>query len=389
MSNKIKKRKLVSILINDLSSNAIVRTFPIAKTLSEKYNIEIIGPVLGKEIFIPYRNEFNFRIVKKNKGHKIFSAFSIIKQLMDYISGDIIYAFKPKITSFGVGLLVSKIRKIPIILDIEDLETDRWNKRGIFNKLKLSFERFDFYNEYFNNFCEKLISFADHKIVVSKLLKKKYGGTIIVHGVNTKVFDPVLYIKDDYRERLNLEKNIKYIIFSGLPREHKGIEELIKAIIAINLKNLKLLIVGGDIQDSYYKKLLSIGGDFIINVGQRPHKEMPAFLAASDIVVLPQRKTSFAMAQVPGKVFEAMAMAKPIIATNVSDLEIILKDCGIVIESSIDTTELENKIKMILNDVNFATTLGEKAREKCEAEYSWDQMKNKLFPIFDKYLKEE
>ena len=119
---------------------------------------------------------------------------------------------------------------------------------------------------------------------------------------------------------------------------------------------MKILIVGGDIHHKYYKKLLSIGGGFIKAVGPRPHSEMPSFLAASDMVVLPQRKTLFAKAQVPAKVFEAMAMGKPIISTSISDLPEILDRCGIVIEPNLDTTNLENQIKILVNiNVNMAT----------------------------------
>jgi glycosyltransferase involved in cell wall biosynthesis len=217
---------------------------------------------------------------------------------------------------------------------------------------------------------------------VSNFLQSKFGGTKIVHGVDIYAFDPCRLGKLEARRNLGLDDDSKYILFSGMPREHKGVEELIKSVVNLNLKNLRLLMVGGDIQNSYYKRLLSLGGECILSFGPRPHSEMATFLAAADIVVLPQRKTVFSEAQVPAKVFEAMAMAKPIISTNVSDLPEILDGCGIIVKSSLDTMVLESQIEMLLDDMLESSVIGARAREKCISQYSWDTMEKKIVPIF-------
>ena len=79
-----------------------------------------------------------------------------------------------------------------------------------------------------------------------------------------------------------------------------------------------------------------------------------------------------------------MAMAKPIIATNVSDLPQILKGCGIVVEPE-DVSGLAEKISWVFSNPLEAEEMGRRAREKCIEEYSWDVMEKKLVAIFDKY----
>jgi len=374
-------------LIFDLSSNAIVRTYPIAKTLSKRYDIEIIGPILGKEVYSPYKGEFKFKSIRIKKNINKISAFIIfIKNMLDCIEGDIIYAFKPKLTSFGIGLLAKLYMRVPLILDIEDLETAHFSELSLKDKLRLFTKCFDLHNDFYNYFIELLIPFSNERIVVSEMLKTRFGGTKIPHGVDTDFFDPNMFNKQHIRDEFKLKRDIKIILFSGLPREHKGIEELIIAIKNIDRKEIRLLIVGGDPNDSYYKKILSAGYQFIIAVGPKPHSEMPKYLAVSDIVVLPQRKTPFAMAQVPGKVFEAMAMAKPIISTNVSDLKEILDGVGIIIEPNRQSKTLEKEIIYLLENQNIANELGVKARKTCVNNFNWDKMGSKLYPIFNKYL---
>ena len=384
------RRKTISVLVFDLSDNSLVRVYPIVKVLSRRYNVEIIGVVFGDEIYNPYQNEFNFKTIRKNRERgKLISYFLMVRDVIKSIKGDVIYAFKPKFFSFGVGVLVKLYRRIPLVLDIEDFETANWYKKPLLLRVKLIFDRFDLENEFVNYIVEKLIPLANEKIVVSRFLQDKFGGIKIVHGVDTNTFNPNLFNKTKIRGEIGLAREHKYILFSGMPREHKGIEELMVAIKKINRNDLKLLMVGGDIEHPYFKTILEIGGQSIVPIGPRPHNEMPKYLAASDIVVLPQRETLFANAQIPAKVFEAMAMGKPIISTNVSDLGEILDGCGIIIDpicSIDDSTELEGNIKALIDDNGLAARYGALAREKCVEQYSWDQMEKKLLPVFEKYL---
>jgi len=97
------------------------------------------------------------------------------------------------------------------------------------------------------------------------------------------------------------------------------------------------------------------------SVGPQPHALMPELLALSDMVVLPQRRTPIASAQVPAKVFEAMAMAKPIVATRMSDLPEILDNCGLLVEPG-DIAQLAAAIERLLHDEPLGAELGRRAR---------------------------
>ena len=57
-------------------------------------------------------------------------------------------------------------------------------------------------------------------------------------------------------------------------------------------------------------------------------------------------------------------MWKPIIATNVSDLQNILNGCGIIVESG-DIHGLATKIKYIFDNPDIAERMGNADREKC------------------------
>ena len=381
------KKKKISILVFNLSSNALVRTYPMAKTLSRKYLIEIIGVGSDSQIYKPYKKEFKFKTIERDKSrNSLVSYFLLFKDILKSIDGDLVYAFKPKLTSYAPALLAKIFHNIPVILDIEDLETVEWRQASLIARIKLIFSRYDSNNEFLNFIMEKLIPLANEKIVVSSYLQSQFGGSKVFHGVNTSIFDPTLYEKQKERYRLNLDQDKFYILFSGMPREHKGVEDLLDAIRNIADDRIRLLLVGGDKDDGYVAHLKKVGSSLLEHTGPQPHSLMPSYLSASDIVVLPQKDTLFASAQVPAKVFEAMAMKKPIIATKVSDLEEILENCGILIEPIVKTHELENKIQLLLEKKDYGNKLGTAAMHKSISCYSWDKMAEDLYPIFDRYL---
>jgi glycosyltransferase involved in cell wall biosynthesis len=114
----------------------------------------------------------------------------------------------------------------------------------------------------------------------------------------------------------------------------------------------------------------------------QPFAKIPYFLSAADVVALPQRDIPFAHAQVPAKVFDAMAMAKPIIATDVGDLPAILQGCGIIIPPG-DVKALGEAIHKVVDNPDLASALGNRARQRCINQYSWGKMSEDLIPIIE------
>ncbi len=376
----------ISILVFDLSNNSMVRTYPIAKVLERNYDIEVIGPVFGGGVYEPYRDEFQYKTTIFKKDGNCISRLSSIKgginQLIDQIDGDVVYAFKPRFTSFGIALISGLFRKIPLVLDMEDWDTDEYFRASFFDKIKsLRSINDPNYNMLWNRALDMMIRRTDGITVVSDFLQNRYGGTKLPHGVDCVSFDPAGYNREALRKQWKVEDKFT-ILFTGMPRLHKGLDDLVQAMELLSDARVCLMFVGP--QTEYLDAIKKRSKINIIDTGVQPHLKMPEFLSLADVVVLPQKNTAVAQAQVPGKVFEAMAMAKPIIATNVSDLPQILEGCGLVVSPS-DPVGLSEAIKRMLNDSTFSNECGQKAREKCIKQYSWDAMEKILTDVFAKF----
>jgi glycosyltransferase involved in cell wall biosynthesis len=111
--------------------------------------------------------------------------------------------------------------------------------------------------------------------------------------------------------------------------------------------------------------------------GLQPFSAVPEFLALADVIVIPQRETAATIGQMPAKLYDAMAMAKPIVATSVSDIPDALEGCGWLVPPG-SPPELARAIGEALSDPERAERMGSRAREKCEREFSWDAMERAL-----------
>jgi len=394
---KIRKGRFmkISILTPDLSHNCLGRAYLLAKVLQRRYEIEIVGPIFGDGIWEPVADDKTIEY-KSVKISGRFKPYWQIKELAKKIDGDVVYASKPLFTSFGIGLLKKALKRKPLILDIDDWQMgfvkESYNKLSVYRRFRfIVSSTLYFYNlgSYWNNLInEELMHFADEVTVSNNFLKKKYGGTIVWHGRDVDNFNPQKYNKKLLREKYKINDSKKVIMFLGTPREHKGVEILINAVSMIKNKDIVLFIVGIGDNDNYAKKLTKTAkemlGDKYKGFGIQPFEKIPEFLTLADVVVIPQKNNFATIGQVPAKVFDAMAMAKPIIATNVSDLPEILDGCGWIVEPE-NPEKLAEAIQNVLDNPEEAEKMGQNARQKCIEKYSWDAMEEVLLKIFKKY----
>ena len=113
----------------------------------------------------------------------------------------------------------------------------------------------------------------------------------------------------------------------------------------------------------------------------QPHSRMPEILGAADLVVLPQQDRRYTRAQVPGKLFEAMAMGKAIVASAVSDLPLILDGCGVLVPPG-DQDAPDWAVAKLAADPDRIREPGRLAREWCCASYDWNAMERLLREVF-------
>ena len=380
----------VSLVVSDLSGGGAIRAFLLGQVLLKlNYQVETIGFQFGKELYAIPPEEIP---VYAFPGDKYPGILANVGKVLKKIDGDIIYAVKPKPTSFGLSLIKKLLNHRPLLLDMDDWEMswhggDNWQYRPSPKQLYRDIFKPDGKLKYPDNplyvkWLENLVNRADAITIDTQFLQNRFGGTYLPNGKDTDLFNPTKYDPQTSRNKYGLS-DYRILMFPGAPRPHKGVEDVLIALEKLNQSDLKLVIVGGSPYDDYDEKLREKWGKWIIKLPRCPVAEMPAILAAAHVVVVPQRDTLTAKAQFPLKLTDGMAMAKPVLSTKVGDIPEILGDYGYLVEPNAPD-EIAATIPKIFANFSEAEAKGKKAREKCVELYSVKTMAKTLETVLGK-----
>lgn len=167
---------------------------------------------------------------------------------------------------------------------------------------------------------------------------------------------------DTERKRLDIYSDFKIVGTVTRLREEKGNEYLLAAapyVLKEFPRTVFLLVGDGPLREELENYSRELGIDkHVIFAGFR--EDIVVVMSLFDINVLASLTEGS-----PGALLEAMAMGKPIVATNVGGIKEILKDgeTGLLVPSK-NPEALSEKIMYLLRNKDRAKTLGERAKEE-------------------------
>jgi glycosyltransferase involved in cell wall biosynthesis len=195
------------------------------------------------------------------------------------------------------------------------------------------------------------------------------------------------------REKLNIGKNHLVFGFIGTFGQWHGILELARAVILFYsrypemISSTRFMLIGDGILMPEVKKLISASEyqNNVILTGLVEQNSAPQYLASCDIFLSPHipNKDGSRFFGSPTKLFEYMAIGKPIIASDLDQIGEILshkEDAYLVKAGDID--ELAEAMKTLADDQSLRYSLEKKAREKVLNYYTWDKHVDRLLEKF-------
>jgi glycosyltransferase involved in cell wall biosynthesis len=171
---------------------------------------------------------------------------------------------------------------------------------------------------------EEVLKLSDKVVVINNSMRDyvmSHGAreaTVISGGVDLKNFKPTnLKIREQY----GVKKDETLLFFMGYVYSFSGLEQIAHQLTWF--PKIKLMIVGDGesfgklnrIRDEYQL------GDRLITIDKKPYKEIPDYINASDVCILPSEVNETMRYIVPIKIYEYMALGKPIISTRLPGVE--------------------------------------------------------------------
>lgn len=178
-------------------------------------------------------------------------------------------------------------------------------------------------------------------------------------------YDDAIYFpraKMEMRVKLNLPRDARIVTYAGLTFKYRGLDILLRAFKQWNDSSARLVLIGG--REFEVEELQTLARELgiverVIFVKRQTSNVIAEYLAASDALVIPDTVTDATAS--PLKMFEYMAMARPIVCVDRASLREILQDAAFYFprgDVNAFAAQLQNAVQSAAQD------LGERARER-------------------------
>ena len=204
---------------------------------------------------------------------------------------------------------------------------------------------------------------------------------VVPNAVDIDRFNP--QNKGDFIRDKFVEEDEPLALFVGRLVPHKGIGILIRALEY--LQNGKLLIIGDGPYLNWLKQLtkkLNLE-ERVVFVGPISDYWLPAYYAATDVVVLPSTSRLEAFGIVG---LEAMASGKPLVLSDIPGVrDVISSDEGFIVEP-LDPEAIAHALEKIWDYPENAKQMGLKGRERVVNMFSWEKVSKNVEKIFKEII---
>jgi phosphatidylinositol alpha-mannosyltransferase len=230
---------------------------------------------------------------------------------------------------------------------------------------------------------KKWVRKLDGKIAVSEpalnYVSQHFPGdyTIIPNGVDSKHFSPDVPPIEEFNDgKLN-------ILFIGRLEKRKGLDYLLEAYRQIKpeIPDSRLIVVGpgNRLRNRYQKRVARRDLKDVVFIGYASYRDLPRYYRTADIVCCPATgRESFGIV-----LLEAMAVGKPIIATDIQGYNSVLAHGteGLLVPPK-NAAKIAEALTSLMADEPLRRQMGTNGRLKA-VNYDWEQVAQR---ILDYYL---
>lgn len=283
---------------------------------------------------------------------------------------------------------------IPVVYEVRGL----WHESGVVQGM-LNTSSKEYRNRHFL-FLEAMKR-ADQIITLAETMKgdfiregiPKEKIFIVSNGVDTSKFTPRPY-PTPLAERLGLGSDGVTIGYIGSIRNLEGLRWLLKAgkTLLARHPQIEILIVGGgDELESLQRLAKELNLDSVVRfTGEVPHRDILDYYALIDIFAIPRVRSRVTELVTPIKPYEAMAMGKAVIVSDVAALREIVDDgtTGLVCNAD-DPDDLAQQCSALIRDPQRRSELGHRARKWILDHRDWRRVVANYKPIYEHAIREK
>jgi glycosyltransferase involved in cell wall biosynthesis len=216
--------------------------------------------------------------------------------------------------------------------------------------------------------------------------------SLVPNAVDPDEFKPL--VRDNALvEKLGLSKDTLIVGYVSSLSAYEGVNLLIEAVAKLIRENPKkkiaLLVVGGGKElESLREQAAATKLSQIMLIGQVPHTEVTSYYSVIDLFVVPRLPYEVCHLVTPLKPYEAMAMGKTLVMSDVRALAAIAAESNAAVTFKAGNADsLKAVLLKLANDPNLRKELGERATKWVRRDRTWKQIAKVTVGVYEKLRK--
>jgi glycosyltransferase involved in cell wall biosynthesis len=325
--------------------------------------------------------------VRRLANYFSFVASSTLSGLSIGGNYDVVLASSPPPFVGLVGVILARLHRIPLVLDIRDI----WPDVAIESKVFASDAFMARAGRWLARFLYRQ---ADHVTPVTENKRKKLINkgvpseklTVVANGVD---LDKVtLMEKNKIRKTLGLDGEF-VVLYAGLIGHAQGVGIAVGAAEQLSKhQDVHFLIVGDGVRrEALLQRVAERDLDNVTMLPRQPREKIPAFLAAADACLVPLANAEIKTA-VPSKLLETWAYRRPVILSAAGEpAELVRLSGGGVVIPPGDPSQLAETVLELKDDQERLDAYAERGhayvRQHFDRRALARQMENVLQRVLD------
>ena len=303
----------------------------------------------------------------------------------------VIIATSPQFFCGWAGVFASWLKWRPLILEIRDIwpesiVTVGAMKKGLLVRLlewaeKLMYRSAKYIVAVGNGYRDNILS----KVKVRNPI------SVITNGVDLQSFQPMAK-SDEFLKTHGLKGKFVCAYVGTIGMAH-GLDVTIRAAKILKSENrsdIVFCLVGDGARREELENLAREEGvdDLVVFTGRLPKSEMATVLASSDCLLIHLKKTDLFETVIPSKIFEAMAMKRPLImGVQGESADIVAQSqSGISMEPD-NENDLLTAVKELADNPKYHEELCKNGRDFVAEHYSRDHLASEFQQLFESFAK--
>ncbi len=306
---------------------------------------------------------------------------------------DVVIATSPQFFCGWAGVWAARLKRVPFVLEIRDIWPESIAAVGAMRKGK-RVRLLEWLEKRMYRAATHIVAVGSgyRDQIIPKVPEMREQISVIPNGVDGETYLPQP-ADEDFLKQYGLANKFVCSYVGTIGMAH-GLDVVVRAAKRLQLagrNDIAFMIVGDGATRAELEQLVTDEGveDFVVFTGRLPKEKIPTVLASSDCCLIHLRGTKLFATVIPSKIFETMAMQRPMVMGVRGVAREIVMEAGAGVPMA---PESDEELALILADMTddreAAAEMGRDARRFVLENYNRDDLAARYLELLHRVAKQ-